>query len=202
MKNKIKKSDTLLSAPDDVTRVRKRLEKDQKGIDPITKEPLVSPCLDHAHDATQQVRGVISREINVLVGKIENTYTRNIKYWCCVPLPDILRRVADYLEQEYLPIVHPGWKKKCITAFNKLSAAEKDKVLKSFNTVPQGKPNPAKRSAAFKKLLASRSVTYGEILEEINNVTQQWLIDRGITPASSQAKRREQITNVLKEEIK
>lgn len=163
------KSDVLLSTPDDVTRVRKKLEKDQNNIDPITKEVLVSPCLDHAHDSTQQVRGVLSREINVLVGKIENTYTRSVKYWCNVPLPALLRGAADYLEQDCLPIIHPGWKKKCVVAFNKLNASEKDRVLKSFRCAVNGKPNPAKRSAAFKKLLSSRSVTYGEVIEEIEN---------------------------------
>ena len=165
------KSDILLNSADDVSRVRKKLEQLQHGIDPITKQPLVSPCLDHAHDSSQQVRGVISREINVLVGKIENTYGRNIKYWCNVPLADILRRIADYLEQENLPIVHPDWKRKCITAFNKLTAAQKDRLLGGFNAAVLGKPNPAKRSAAFKKLLSSRCVTYGEVLEEVNNAS-------------------------------
>lgn len=166
---KTPKSNILLFSPDDVNRVRKLLEKEQGGLDLITNQDLVSPCLDHCHDATQQVRGVLSREINVLVGKIENTYTRNIKYWCNIPLPLILRGVADYLERESLPIIHPGWKKKCITAFNKLNAARKDRVLKIFRCDIQGKLNPAKRSAAFKKLLSSRVVTYGEIMEEIGH---------------------------------
>src|SRR5690554_1661431 len=129
----IVKSDILLNSPEDVSRVRKKLEFSQGGIDPITKELLVSPCLDHSHDGMQQVRGVISREINVLIRKIENTHTRNIRYWCDVPLPTLLRGIADYLEQDPLPIIHPGWKKKCLTAFNKLSAREKDRVLVSFN---------------------------------------------------------------------
>lgn len=166
---KTRKSDILLSAPDDVNRVRKILTEEQEWIDPITKEKLVSPCLDHLHDSTQQVRGVLSREINVLVGKIENTYTRNIKYWCDLPLPFLLRGIADYLEQEPLEIIHPNWKKKATTAFNKLTAKEQDRVLKSFGYSVMLKPNPAKRKAAFKKLLASRSVTYGEIIEEIKN---------------------------------
>lgn len=161
------KSDILLNGADDVNRVRKKLEHLQGGIDPITKQALISPCLDHSHDSSQQVRGVISREINVLVGKIENTYVRNIKYWCNVSLTDILRGVADYLEQEKLPIVHPDWKKKCTTAFNKLTATQKDRLLRNFNVGLPGRPNPEKRSAAFKKLLSSRCVTYGEVMDEV-----------------------------------
>lgn len=167
---KIKKSDILLSGTDDVNRVRKAIAESQDWIDPITKEKLVSPCLDHLHDSSQQVRGVLSREINVLVGKIENTYTRNIKYWCDLPLPFLLRGIADYLEQEALEIVHPDWKKKCMTAFNKSTAKKQDEVLTSFGYSTNLKSNPAKRKAQFKKLLASRSVTYGEIMEEIKGV--------------------------------
>ena len=164
---KTTKSDILLFSADDVNRVRKKLVEEQGGVDPITKEPLVSPCLDHLHDNSQQVRAAISREINVLVGKIENTYMRNIKYWCDVPLAEILRGVADYLEQEPLPIIHPGWKKKAQTAFNKLNAKGQDAVLQSFGYEVTIKPNLAKRKSAFAKLLASRTVTYGEVLDEI-----------------------------------
>lgn len=167
--SKARKSDVLLLTADDVNRVRKALVELQGGIDPVTKEELRTPCLDHLHDSTQQVRGVLSREINVLVGKIENTYTRNIKYWCDLPLPFLLRGIADYLEQEPLEIIHPNWKKKATTAFNKLSAKEQDRVLKNFGYSIMLKPNPAKRKAAFKRLLTSRSVTYGEVIEEIKN---------------------------------
>lgn len=165
----MRKSDILLSTADDVNRVRKILAELQNDLDPITKEKLISPALDHLHDESQQVRGVLSREINVLVGKIENTYTRNIKYWCNLPLPFLLRGIADYLEQDALEIIHPGWKKKVTTAFNKLNAKDQERVLKSFGYYVMLKSNPAKRKEAFKNLISSRSVTYGEILEEIRD---------------------------------
>lgn len=163
------KSDILLNTPADVQRVRDRLVKEQEGIDPITKEPLNRGCLDHLHNDSQLVRGVIGREINVLVGKIENTYNRNIRYWCKIDLPTLLRGIADYLEQEPLEIVHPGWQKKVQTAFNKLSAKEQDRVLKSFGYSVVDKPNQVKRKANLKKLITSRSVTYGELLEEMKD---------------------------------
>lgn len=163
------KSDILLNTPADVQRVRDRLVKEQGGIDPITNMQLNRGCLDHIHDNSQLVRGVISREINVLVGKIENTYNRNIKYWCDLPLPYLLRGIADYLEQEPLEIVHPGWQKKAQTAFNKLNAKGQDCVLEVFGYSVMDKPNQVKRKANFKKLIAARVATYGEIMQEISN---------------------------------
>lgn len=166
-KKVLPKSDILLCTPEDIRRVRDKLVIAQGGIDPITQSQIVTGCLDHAHDETQQVRGVLSREINVLVGKIENCYTRNIKYWCSKDLPFLLRNIADYLEQKPLDIIHVGWKKRCYTAFNKLNSKGKDRTLGEFGRLIV-KPNDAKRKLEFKKLLSSRLITYGEFMEVIN----------------------------------
>lgn len=164
----VKKSDILLNTPDDVNRVRAYLIKQQGGVDPITGDQLVSPCLDHSHDS-QLIRGALSREINVLIGKIENCYKRNISYWCVHDIPFLLRGIADYLEREHLPIYHPGWKKVCTTAFNKLNASQKDVVLYQFGIVIH-KPNQSKRKVAFAKLLSSRTITFGEVMREMEEI--------------------------------
>lgn len=66
-----------------------------------------------------------------------------------------------------------------------------------------------KEDHAVKTYMEKNKCSWGEAVAEKKAIEickskqdKQWLIDRGITPASSQAKRREQITNVLKEEIK
>lgn len=158
----------LLVTANDVKRVRTEIIEEQNGIDPITKRELVSPCLDHSHEIDQQVRAVLSREINVMLGKIENSYKRNISYWCDVPLSVILREMADYIDKPSKSYIHPGWLKKCEAAFNKLNSKAKDKVLASFN-IYIIKPNDTKRKKEFKKFIRSKLVSYGEIIEEMRN---------------------------------
>jgi len=61
--------------------------------------------VDHCHKSGM-VRGVVSRVGNSLLGKIENFAYRR----CQVSqshLPNVLRAIADYLEQEQLDVLHP-----------------------------------------------------------------------------------------------
>jgi hypothetical protein len=61
--------------------------------------------VDHCHQSGM-VRGVVSRVGNSLLGKIENFAYRR----CQVSqshLPDVLRGIADYLEQDQLDVLHP-----------------------------------------------------------------------------------------------
>ena len=61
--------------------------------------------VDHCHQSGM-VRGVVSRVGNALLGKIENFAYRR----CQISqghLPDVLRGIADYLEQEQLDVLHP-----------------------------------------------------------------------------------------------
>ena len=61
--------------------------------------------VDHCHKSGM-VRGVVSRVGNSLLGKIENFAYRR----CQVSqsdLPNVLRAIADYVEQEQLDVLHP-----------------------------------------------------------------------------------------------
>jgi len=61
--------------------------------------------VDHCHQSGM-VRGVVSRVGNSLLGKIENFAYRR----CQVSqshLPNVLRAIADYVEQEQLDVLHP-----------------------------------------------------------------------------------------------
>lgn len=71
---------------------------------PILGNDQYDAVLDHDHQSGQ-VRGVISNEANVLIGKIENFY----KSRCAKSindLPTCLRQIAKYLEQDQGPL-HP-----------------------------------------------------------------------------------------------
>lgn len=148
----------------DVKKVREQLTKEQKnkcavtGLDIPTKQHV----LDHAHDDTQFVRGVLHRQVNAFAGKAENAYTRLIAWWYPNDLPTLLRECADYLEKQpdgrYR---HNGWIKKVNTEFNKLKEAHKDVVLVALGQT-KGK-NGAERKKLFQRAVLTREFTYDTI---------------------------------------
>lgn len=148
----------------DVKKVREQLTKEQDnkcavtGLDIPTKQHV----LDHAHDDTQFVRGVLHRQVNAFAGKAENAYTRLIAWWYPNDLPTLLRECADYLEKQpdgrYR---HNGWIKKINTEFNKLKEAHKDVVLVALGQT-KGK-NGAERKKLFQKAVLTREFTYDTI---------------------------------------
>jgi hypothetical protein len=72
---------------------------------PVFNEWVKDWHLDHDHQ-TGLVRGVLSRNANVLLGKIENHF-----FSMCQgdkdELPEILRRIADYLDWPPMDVLHP-----------------------------------------------------------------------------------------------
>lgn len=79
-----------------------------------THKPISCPILDiktddwvvdHDHQ-TGLVRGVISRQANSLLGKVENFYLKMCKGQK-EQLPNTLEAMASYLEQETLDVLHP-----------------------------------------------------------------------------------------------
>jgi hypothetical protein len=85
------------------------------------------PVVDHDHQ-TGRIRDVLSNEANAMLGKIENFYkTRgaNAKY----SLPSVLRRMADYLEQDQGPL-HPVGTRQLTKRFNRMKKEEQIAILK------------------------------------------------------------------------
>lgn len=82
---------------------------------PIMGVEMTDPCIDHNHQSGM-IRGVISRGANTLIGKVENVYKCYGKK-ATVSLPDALRRAADYLEQEDMPVLHPKGCKQLVGRF-------------------------------------------------------------------------------------
>lgn len=158
---------TELYTPTEVREVRKKLLKEQGGKDLMTdlEIPATQAVLDHDHD-TQLVRGVLHRQANASLGKIENLYIRYLKWWYPYDLPTFLRQCADYIERKPDDrYYHPGWLKKVNSSFNKLNAAEKTEVLKAMNL--ETGTNDTQRKANFKSGVLTRKFSFGRIIELI-----------------------------------
>lgn len=156
-----------LYTPTDVKRVRDKLAEEQNNKDALTglELPDKQKCLDHDH-RSQFVRGVLHRQVNAALGKLEGVHTRYLKHWYEGTLSDFLRQAAQYLELEqderYL---HPMWIKKSCTMFNSLNEAGKKEVLHLMHQ-PQGS-NATERKALFRKALLSKKFTFFEVKELI-----------------------------------
>lgn len=159
---------TDLYTTKDVANVRELLLKQQKNIDPITGEeiPKGQVVLDHCHK-TQYVRAALHRQSNVVLGKLENMWTRYLSWWYKGTLPEFLRGCANYLEKEHpKDYTHPKWLKKVQTELNKLSESQKRFVLESLGLV-DGK-NGAERKKLFQSVLKSREYTFEQIMRSIH----------------------------------
>lgn len=151
----------------DVKVVRELLLKEQKKLCALSKIPIPDKqaVLDHDHK-TQRVRGVLHRQANACLGKIENLYVRYLSYWYPHSLQEFLRKSADYLDDNlgHKPTggwYHPGWIKRVCTDFNSLKESGKIKVLESMN-VDKGS-NAIQRKMHFRKALLTKRYTYATI---------------------------------------
>ena len=73
---------------------------------PILGVKMQNPAVDHNH-SSGFIRGVLSSEGNAFMGRVENAHKRLSKHGKGKSLSDVLRRMADFLEQPDLPILHP-----------------------------------------------------------------------------------------------
>lgn len=88
---------------------------------PILGHDTIIPVVDHDHK-TGRIRGVISLQSNVLLGKIENCFRSR----CSVSphvLPKVLRLLADYLERDQGPL-HPIGTRQLTKRLNNMTKGE------------------------------------------------------------------------------
>jgi len=155
-----------LYTPSDVKKVRESLSVKQNGVDPILNETFSEvQVLDHDH-TTQHVRAVLNRNTNAFEGLVFNAYKRCLKWMTDKPLPEILRGLAVYLEQDYSQNpYHPDWIKRVTIDFNKLKESSKDFVLIELGSAC-GK-NALERKKNFSKALMTRKFSYNQIMDLI-----------------------------------
>jgi hypothetical protein len=94
------------------------------------------PVVDHDHE-TGLVRGVISSEANTLLGRVERAYKRLSLVARTLSLPEILRRIADFLEQNTCArtgyVLHPvGLNQLCKRFKNNYLAEEQIEILEKL----------------------------------------------------------------------
>ena len=152
-----------LYTPEDLKRVRRELFDKKEGVDPILDEKIEysDSVLDHCH-VSQNSRAALHRQSNAFEGLVFNAYKRCLQWLTNKPLPDILRNLADYLEQDYSENpYHSGWIKKVKTRFNKLNADDQRNFLKKFGY--EAGSNAKHRTNAFGVLVKDRELGYSKI---------------------------------------
>ena len=125
---------------------------------PVLKVRTNDWVLDHDHQ-TGLVRGVISRQANSLLGKVENFFLRMCKQDKS-KLPGVLRAMASYLERETLDVLHPVGLMQLTKKFkNSLTASEQVAELKSIGATKQELEsccNEKQRCKLYRKLTKNK----------------------------------------------
>lgn len=124
----------------DIPKIRKELLEQQNGICPVCDKSINSPALDHSHTRKVKgsglVRGVVCRSCNVLIAKVENNCVRyGVQK---EELTQVLRNMADYLEQDDLPMIHPSEAPKP----RQLKKSSYNKLKKQYNGKTKFPPYP------------------------------------------------------------
>jgi hypothetical protein len=108
-------------------------EENNPGFCPILSKPLTKSVVDHDH-RTGEVRGVIDFNANNLLGVIERKF---YSYCSGKPedLPNVLRRIADFLERPPSGHLHPVGLNQLIAKFKGLKKDEQINSLNALSTV-------------------------------------------------------------------
>lgn len=157
----------------EISEIKKQLYEEQSGKCALSGVVLdLKDChTDHAHDDQQLVRGVLYKQSNLCLGRLEGLWTRFLKHWYPQDLPTFLRQSADYLER---PVDnrwrHSGWIRKVQTKFNTLKEKQKDEVLIALGYEKQA--NALARKKMFKKAVLSRQFGYLKLKSTIENTKE------------------------------
>jgi hypothetical protein len=103
-------------------------EDNRPEVCPIAGTSDFDPVVDHCHKSGF-IRGVICREMNALLGRIENQYWRLSNGARKKSLPQMLRAMADYLENQPAKDVHPVGYRQLYKRFMYLPAHEQRKAI-------------------------------------------------------------------------
>ena len=95
---------------------------------PISFADMEDCVVDHSH-STGKIRGVLHRQSNVLLGKIENAWKRYVQKSSAIELPQALRNMADYLEKEDLNLLHPYGATQLSKKFSVKKMQKQEKIL-------------------------------------------------------------------------
>lgn len=110
------------------------------------------PVVDHDHD-TGRIRGVVDRQANVFLGKIENAYKR-YSGKSDASLQEILDNIIEYLWQDQGPY-HPKGILSLQRRFLQLPVKEQRIILKSYGATEEERysKSPEVRQKAYRRQL-------------------------------------------------
>lgn len=142
----------------DMVSLREELIKKQKNVCPLCERKINSPVIDHQHKkrikGSGLLRGVLCRSCNVMLGKVENNCVRySISQ---NELPAYLRNMANYLEKEHLPYIHPSEAPK-VKRLKKSSYKRLVKIVNGKQKVPDY-PKSGKLTKPLKELYTKYGV--------------------------------------------
>lgn len=140
----------------EAAKYRIELLQEQKGIDPIIGVKITKPVLDHQHHGNQHCRQVLQNEVNGWEGRVVNSYKRCLGHLTDMPVHEVLRNLADYIERnanmpEDEQVIHHTALSVDVNKFKRLSAKQQCDIIESFGLVPEG--NVKKRALQARKLI-------------------------------------------------
>ena len=112
------KDKTIKIKYSELKNIREELYNKQNGVCPVLKikMDISDAVVDHKHMTKNDVigdngagliRGCIHKNANTVEGKITSAYKRYGIEKMGISLPEFLRNLADYIEQDPLPYIHP-----------------------------------------------------------------------------------------------
>ncbi|KAB3178400.1 hypothetical protein F9047_10645 [Escherichia coli] len=93
--------DKWVSGSKSIAAYRDQLLLEQGGLCAILREPMADPCLDHDH-YDGKCRGVIGSTLNLFEGGVQKLWSKHMEGKTGLTMSETLRRLADYLERDYL----------------------------------------------------------------------------------------------------
>jgi hypothetical protein len=120
-------------------KIKKFRDEHMPRVCPILLRELDNPCVDHDH-RHGEIRGVIDGNANNLIGVIERKY-----YSFCSgdpkELPNVLRRIAEYLEKPKSGYLHPVGLNQLIAKFKGKNKQEQENMIQSLSFLSKDKIN-------------------------------------------------------------
>jgi len=139
-----------VSGSKNIAAYRKDILEEQGGVCAILGEPVTTPCLDHDH-YDGKCRGVIGSSVNMFEGQIQKLWSKHLEGKTNLTMTDVLRRIADYLEEDKSDMKLHGEiitdLKKNLKRWNKETIASNG--LKNFGLVIDGNMDKAGMIAVY-----------------------------------------------------
>ena len=112
------------------TKLKDFRKKNEPTVCPLLNHKASDWVVDHCHTGGT-IRGIVSSEGNVMLGRIENAYKRLSKKPKQNTLPYVLRKMANYLEKPSSEYLHPvGYRQLYKRFFNLNKSTQLDILMK------------------------------------------------------------------------